>query len=256
MNDLAIKQENVISSIKDLFFSGTKTRDDILDIERFIKNMPTSFDKCPYPLFHHLENGIYTREIHMRAGDLVCSRIHKDDYFVTMLSGKNWLMNQYETLELTSPSAFTLKGGAKNILYIIEDTVWIDTHKVDAETIEEAEKEIFLDSFEALDEYNNIVQSEFKKEEIDNIVIDQPSIDKVKIKDSKVYVSEDIKKNEVFALTQLYDCQTPIGENLKESNKPNVIEVYHGKIGMLQALEDMGKGTEISVNRGLLCRAG
>ena len=147
-----------IKKIQHMFFDKPKTRQDILNIEAWVKSLKTSFDVCPYPLYQYLENGLYTREIHMSAGHLVCSHIHKDDYFIAVLKGKAWVINEYENRIVFGPCAFTIKGGAKNILFILEDMVWIDTHNVHARELKEAEKEIFVESYDELDNYQNTVK--------------------------------------------------------------------------------------------------
>lgn len=141
----------VVKMIQYLFFYKLHNREDIVKIEQWIKRLPNAYTECPYPLYQYLENGLYTREIHMRKGDLVCSRIHKDDYFITVLKGVCWIINEFENRTIIAPCAFTIKGGAKNILFILEDTVWIDTHTVNVNTVEQAEKQIFVDSYKELD---------------------------------------------------------------------------------------------------------
>jgi len=276
--------ENV-STIKELFFNGQKTRADILQMEEDIKSLSTSFDECPYPLFHYLDNGMYVREIHMDAGHLVCSKIHKDDYFVTMLAGKVWVVNEYESQELTAPCAFRIKGGAKNILYILADTVWIDTHTVKSDTVEEAEKEIFSASYEDYDDYKKTIRSDYDGEikvmptklksggqyerlcsdlgvseevlravsEIDSDIIEQPPCDQVEIKSSDiegqgVFLTGDVKEGEVFALARLLNNRTPVGRYTNHSDTPNAGPISKDGLGMLVALQDIGKGEEVTVD--------
>ena len=140
-----------VKLIHHLFFCKPHTREDIARIDNWIKNLPNAYTECPYPLYQFLENGLYTREIHMRKGDLVCSRIHKHDYFIAVLKGICWVINEYESRTVIAPCAFSIKGGAKNILFILEDTVWIDTHTVTAKTKQDAENEIFVESYAMLE---------------------------------------------------------------------------------------------------------
>ena len=243
MNEL-----QTVSTIKDLFFQGHKTRQDILEMEETIKNAPTRFKECPYPLYQFMENGIYTREIHMKAGHLVCSKIHKDEYFVTMLKGRCWFMNEYEAKELIAPSAFTVRGGAKNILFILEDTVWIDTHNVKSETISEAEEEIFVGSYEEFDEYKGTLEFVKEPEIKTNNLIDQPDCDHVEMCQEKIFATEDIKKESIFALSRLLDHYTLAGKYVNYSENPNAKRVVINDIEMFVATADINKGDEITIS--------
>ena len=146
-----------IKKIQHMFFDKPNTRQDILNIESWVKSLKTNVDISCYPLYQYLENGLYTREIHMPAGHMICSRIHKDDYFIAILKGKAWVINEFENRVVLGPCAFTIKGGAKNILFILEDMVWIDTHNVKAKELKEAEKEIFVETYDELEKYQNII---------------------------------------------------------------------------------------------------
>lgn len=150
-------------SLHKKFFTEITSREDILKYEEEIKAMDTAFDECPYPLFHSFADGMYTREIHVNGGDLMVGKIHKNEYFVKMLTGKGWVVSEFGAKELVAPCSFTAKAGVKHIGFFLKDTVWTDTHKTDAITVEAAEKEIFAESYEDLDRYNGVVNSEYSK---------------------------------------------------------------------------------------------
>jgi len=142
--------------IRQLFFHETKTREDVLKLEEEIKDLPTAYAGNPYPLFHSFADGMYTREMHVPKGDFIVGAIHKNEYFVNVLKGRLWVVSEFGAKDLTAPCSFKAKAGVKHIGFIIEDTVWSDTHKVTTESIEDAEKEIFVESYEELDE--NIIE--------------------------------------------------------------------------------------------------
>jgi len=72
------------------------------------------------PVTHHLENGLYTREVFMPAGMLVVSFIHKQNHPSFFMSGEN--------------------------------TTWTCVYRTDADTVEEAEKEVYTMDFRELPE--------------------------------------------------------------------------------------------------------
>ena len=154
------EQENH-AILHDVFFNLVKTRKDILKLEDYITHMDTSYDECPYPIFHSFADGMYTRQIHVNKGDLIVGAIHRNEYFVNVLKGRIWIVSEFGAKEIVAPASFTAPAGVKHIGYTLEDTVWTDTHKVSSDNIEEAEKELFVDSYEELDRLNGIVDGEF-----------------------------------------------------------------------------------------------
>lgn len=253
---------NELAPIKELFLSA-KNRNDILCLEEAVKNLPGAFDECPYYLKHSFADGMYTREMHINGGHVICGKIHKNDYFVTMLTGKAWVVSEYGFKELIAPCQFKAKSGVKHIGFHLEDTIWIDTHKVKATNIEEAEKEIFADSYEEYDEYMKtyqgicneigLTQEEIRKKSEQEDLVEQPECDAIEIRDSNiegkgVFVTQDIREGELFALARLLDKRTPVGRYTNHSDKPNSKGVTDGQLGMLIALEDIKKGQEITVD--------
>lgn len=244
----------------EIFFHKTKSRKDILNLEQAIKDSPEAYSECPYPLFHSFADGMYTREIHINKGDLAVGAIHRNDYFVNVLKGRLWVVSEFGAKEVIAPSSFTAKSGAKHIVFTVEDTVWTDTHKTDKTTIEEAEKEIFVDSYEELDRYKGIyeVEQELKltPEFLENMrntddLID--SNDPIEVKPSNihglgVFATKTIKKGAKIALARLDNSRTIAGRYTNHSDSPNSEPVIEDNKGFFFSLEEIKKGSEITVN--------
>jgi len=143
-----------------LFFEKIKTRQDIMEFGEYVENHPMNLGKDPFPLFHRFAGGMYTREMHVPKGAVIVGAIHKNPYHINVVKGKIWVVNEFGAKEIEAPCSFTAKAGVKNIGYVLEDLVWIDTSRTDKETVEEAEKDILADSYEELDNYMNIVGEE------------------------------------------------------------------------------------------------
>ena len=261
--DLLPQSEQVAMGI--VFFGGEKTREDVLDFEEYIKNLPNAFDECPYELFHSFANGMYTREIHIPAGDIIVGKIHRSDYFVNVIKGKLWVMSEHGSKEVTAPASFVAKAGVKHIGYTLEDTVWSDTHKTDKTTIEEAEKEIFVDSYQELDRLNGIieygeackdigltVEQAHELSHIDYDLIEQPDrfieIKTSPIEGHGVFGTIDFNKGELIAVGRIGKCRTPAGRYTNHSGAPNSEAVILDDKGYFFALKDIAKGTEVTVN--------
>jgi|TARA_R100000479_G_C6315222_1_gene175549 hypothetical protein len=104
-----------------------------------------------YPLKHNFEGGLYTREIFMPKGSLNVSFIHKQKHPSFLVKGKLSYLNDEGVVEtIEAPHSIFTKIGAQRVFYIHEDATWICVYKTDATTPEEAEKEIYAESFHEL----------------------------------------------------------------------------------------------------------
>lgn len=101
-----------------------------------------------YPLKHNFEGGLYTREIFMPKGSLNVSLIHKQQHPSFLVKGKlSYLTDEGVVKKIEAPHTIFTQIGTQRVFYIHEDTTWICVYKTDATTPEEAEKEIYAESF-------------------------------------------------------------------------------------------------------------
>jgi len=108
-------------------------------------------DVCP--VTHHLENGMYTRELFMPAGQFVISFIHKQNHPSFFLEGEmSLLLDDGSVKRIKAPMVIHTELGTQRVAYIHEDTKWACVYRTDAETVEEAEKEVYTLDFRELPE--------------------------------------------------------------------------------------------------------
>ena len=107
-----------------------------------------------YPLKQHIENGMYTREIFMPAGHLIVSMIHKQNHPSFLLRGKVSYLNDEGVVDtITAPQVIQTKEGAQRVFFVHEDTDWCCVYKTDAKTFEEAEADVYVDTYHDLPKY-------------------------------------------------------------------------------------------------------
>jgi hypothetical protein len=105
------------------------------------------------PVTHHIKDGLYTREIFMPAGQLVISFIHKQNHPSFFMEGDmSLLMDTGEVKRVKAPMTVHTEVGTQRVAYIHEDTRWVCVYRTDAETVEEAEKEVYTMDFRELPE--------------------------------------------------------------------------------------------------------
>lgn len=101
--------------------------------------------EAPQVLRHYFLPGIYVREIALRRGALVVSKIHATEHpFVVskgvvrvFIEGLGW-----ETIK--APYLGVTKPMTRRVLLVIEDCVWTTFHATNAKTPEDVEGEIII----------------------------------------------------------------------------------------------------------------
>jgi hypothetical protein len=106
------------------------------------------------PLKHHIKDGVYTREIFMPKGMVVISFIHKTNHPSFFMSGEmSIITDKAEVKRIKAPMVLQTEMGTQRIAYMHEDCVWACVYRTDAETVEEAEKELYTENFRELPEH-------------------------------------------------------------------------------------------------------
>ena len=58
-----------------------------------------------------------------------------------------------EVNRIKAPMTVQTEVGTQRIAYIHEDSIWVCVYRTDAQTVEEAEKELYTEDFKELPEY-------------------------------------------------------------------------------------------------------
>lgn len=137
------------------------TRDEVIDVvENIIANQP----QIECPVIHRFTPNMYIREVFVPAGTILTSEIHKSEHPHVLSLGKITMWDG-EGGEVTVSAPYTgiSKANARRVVFVHEDCIFTTFHVTDAKTVEEAEKDIFV-------EYDNVLMDEkVKKGLIKNI---------------------------------------------------------------------------------------
>ncbi len=135
----------------ELMLSPQEIRDKMMSLEENMSKDPTAtFGNAACPLEHTFVGGLYVREITMKAGLVITSRIHKTTSPYFIMSGAVSVITDDGPVYLKAPYHGITEAGTKRVLYIHEDTVWITVHRTDATEIEEVEDELVAKTFHDL----------------------------------------------------------------------------------------------------------
>ena len=107
---------------------------------------------------HVFTDGVYIREMNMKAGQLVFSVIHKHKYALFLLTGSCLVSTESGVEEYISPCYVVSPRGVKRVLYAIEDCKIVTTHANPTNTkdLDELAKINIVFTWE---EYNEYIKS-------------------------------------------------------------------------------------------------
>lgn len=109
-------------------------------------------DAPPLEHVNHFAEGLYGRELHMPAGMIITSKIHKQSHFTFVLKGKAQVIDPLNGGQLIeAPCFMKTEPGTKRILKILEDSVWMTVHAADSQDEAEIQEEILAKDWAEID---------------------------------------------------------------------------------------------------------
>ena len=102
-------------------------------------------DRADFPTFHHFTPGMYAREIHMAAGSIVTSYVHRYEHPYVVSQGDCFVFT--DTLRwqrIVAPYFGITKAGTRRLLVMSAYTIWTTFHATSTTEIEALEREIFI----------------------------------------------------------------------------------------------------------------
>jgi hypothetical protein len=77
---------------------------------------------------HTFADGLYAREIEIKAGTLLTGKIHKFEHINIVSKGSISVLTENGAKRIEAPCAFVSPPGTKRVGYAHEDTVWTTVH--------------------------------------------------------------------------------------------------------------------------------
>jgi hypothetical protein len=166
--DLITKAEvkNSIEGI-DKFRSGVTLLQDFI-LSNVKKGIPGFFGKDPFPLTHTFVNGLYIRYLICPARALSTTQIHKQEHIFFILKGDCSILTEQGIQKVTAPYMGVTKRGTKRIIWSHNEVHWVTVHPLKKMSIEKAEKKIFAEDWEEIEEIEK--QSDAKIKDFIDVV--------------------------------------------------------------------------------------
>ena len=126
-------------------------RSRIMALQKVMEELPASVGPDEFNegnITHHFATGVYGRELFIKKGSLIVSKIHRAKTFNIIAKGTiavicpNHGYNIYE-----APTCFVSNPLSKRVVVAIEDTLWITAHGTFKTDLNEVEEEIISKDF-------------------------------------------------------------------------------------------------------------
>jgi hypothetical protein len=131
------------------------TRDELIDVvENIIAHQP----QVECLVTHIFTPNMYIREVFVPAGTLLTSKTHKEEHPHVLSKGRITMWDgEGGQITISAPHTGITKANARRVVLVHEDCVFTTFHVTNKTTVEEAEKDVYVD-YE-----NNLLDEEAKK---------------------------------------------------------------------------------------------
>ena len=148
--ELTLSKREEIQVLQDMLISNA----DGENIEGDGKNIIHSKN---FPLKHTFADGVYVRQMDMKADSLVVGAIHNHLHVWFLLTGHLAVSTEDAIEEFIAPCYVVADPGSKRVIYAIEDSIFVNIHKNpdNIKDIKKLEAEIVSLTFEEYEKYIN-----------------------------------------------------------------------------------------------------
>ena len=148
--EITLSKREEIQALQDLLINNA----DGENIEGDGKNIIHSKN---FPLKHTFADGIYIRQMDMKADSMVVGAIHNHLHAWFLLTGKLAVITEDSVEEFIAPCYVLATPGSKRVIYAIEESIFVNIHKNpnNIKDIKKLEDEIVSLTFEEYEQYIN-----------------------------------------------------------------------------------------------------
>ena len=148
--EITLSKREEIQALQDLLINNA----DGENIEGDGKNIIHSKN---FPLKHTFADGIYIRQMDMKADSMVVGAIHNHLHAWFLLTGHLAVVTEGSTEEFIAPCYVLATPGSKRVIYAIEESIFVNIHKNpnNIKDIKKLEDEIVSLTFEEYEQYIN-----------------------------------------------------------------------------------------------------
>jgi len=88
-------------------------------------------DLASLAITHHFSGGVYAKETHVAAGQILVQHKHEHDHLSILAAGTVELLVDGERSEITGPACVTIRAGRYHGIKAMTDVTWYCIHATD-----------------------------------------------------------------------------------------------------------------------------
>ena len=129
------------------------TREGIDRLEQALREMP----QAEFPTKHYFANGLYVREMQVKAGTVLVGKVHKTQHIFALIQGGMTLVWDSHRLRVKAPFITVSEPGIKRAGLAHEDCVCLNIHHTNLTDIDEVERSLVEeDPLARFDAFNHL----------------------------------------------------------------------------------------------------
>jgi quercetin dioxygenase-like cupin family protein len=125
---------------------GIPSIDQMYAVEEKLAQLP----QADFSLINRFADGLYARQVTMKRGTFLTSKIHLKEHFAFILTGDVSVWTDQDYQRIKAPQIIVTQPGTKRVLLAHDDTVWITVHATLAKDVESAEAELVCNDPDAI----------------------------------------------------------------------------------------------------------
>ena len=115
-------------------------------LEWYLKQLPQAKNMRDYDYIHTFADGVYTRTIHIPAGDLVIGYVHKTRHWNYLIKGHASIVCDDTLYDEHGPFCFESPAETKKAVYAHTDVIYATRHYTDKTNLDEIMQDTVYDS--------------------------------------------------------------------------------------------------------------
>lgn len=128
-------------------------REKVLALQAEVAKLP----QVELPTNHYFADGVYVRELFLKAGTTIVGKIHKREHIFMVTKGSVRITVDDGVRDLVAPVVIVGKPGTKRAAYAIEDCVCVCVHGTNKKNLRKIEKELIEpEEFSLFDSANKL----------------------------------------------------------------------------------------------------
>lgn len=144
---VSLANQNDLTGLADFDDSSMPFRERIMALETRLAELP----QVEIPIEHHFAAGIYARTMIAPRGTMLTGKIYKVPQMIILNSGEITIRSEFFNGRIRGPHIYESPVGAKRFGFCHTDVVWTCLTSVKATNVEDAEKEVYAETYEELD---------------------------------------------------------------------------------------------------------